>query len=191
VREESDMGKSELQPEQVVQCRQGLRLSQPKFGERIGVGRVSVYQYEHGRRHDSQRIVTISQTVNMACGAAWLGIDGYTDILDAESRAGVPADGKLPKLPDNTIDQWLKEAAVAELQKRGFAMQMDHVLVFPLITILAVWSRLQHHYTGLEEQMPKFHPLISASVPAVAVLEFASPHHAFDFKMRFVGGESG
>ena len=184
------MSRRDLQPDQVRQCRERLRLSQPKFGERIGVGRVSVYQYEHGRRHDTQQPITISQTVNMACGAAWLGIDGYTAVLAAAEKAYAATGDSVPVLPRDAIEPWHKEAAEQELESRGFKLA-EHRLAFPLLITLALWSQIGRWCAGRGIQVPTLHPVISARVPGIAILEFAHSKDEAAFVMYCLGPRDG
>lgn len=181
------MSESGLQPEQVRLCRSGMRLSQPKFGERIGVGRISVYQYEHGRRHDTQQSVAVSQTINMACGAAWLGISGHTEVLEMATRAELLPGNDVPRIPSGTIEAWHEEAAKQELQRRGFAEKAEDLIVLPLIPVLAAWSRIVSLIEQRDGEIPKLHPLFSSTVPAVAILEFKTPAGGTMFKVTFLG----
>lgn len=176
-----------MTPEEIRACREGLRLSQVAFGQRIGVGRVSINHYENGRRHDTKQPIEISKTTDMACAAAWLAIDGYTAILTAAERADTQVGDCLPTLSNGAVESWIVEAAIQELAKRGFDIG-EHRLAFPLLSILAVWTQITRLYSAREIAVPNLHPVISASVPAVAILEFVSNTDATYFKMALVGG---
>lgn len=179
------MDQKQMSPDQVRQCREGMRLSQPKFGEWIGYKRMAVNHMEHGRRHDTQQAITISHTANMACGAAWLLIGGYTEILEAASRADTRIGDELPHLSAGAIEKWHTEAAKEELLRRGFAHAAGALLVFPLLSVLAMWSQIVEVAPKRGGKVPKLHPLISRTVPAVAILEFASEEDAVLFKTWF------
>lgn len=177
-----------MTPEQIRTCRTGMRLSQPAFGDRIGVGRFSINHYENGRRHDTKRSIEISKTTDMACGAAWLAIDGYTAILGAAARADSQIADCPPALPNNAVEPWIVEAALQELAKRGFILSENH-LAFPLLDTLAVWSQITQWCSERGIGVRNFHPVISASVPGVAILEFATANDALNFKMFCTGGK--
>jgi transcriptional regulator with XRE-family HTH domain len=176
-----------MTPDQIKQCRTRMRLSQANFGKRIGVSRSTAIQYEAGRRLDTKKPVEIGQTTDLACGAAWLGVEGYTAILNAAARADAQVGDSTPILPGNAVEPWIAEAAVQELEARGFSIG-EHHLAFPLLVTLAVWSQITHWCPGRGISTPMLHPVISASVPAVAILEFATQKSAFDFKLYCTGG---
>lgn len=177
-----------MKPEQARRCREGMKLSQPKFGQRIGVGRMTINHYEHGRRHDTQQPIVIPKTADMACGAVWLGIDGYTGVLAAAEKADAMTGDALPVLPSNSVEPWHKEAAEKELLARGFTLT-ENRLAFPLLITLALWSRIARWCEGNGIKVV-LHPVISAQVPGVAVLEFETPDGAFDFTLSCTGGAS-
>lgn len=184
------MTNKEMKPEQVRRCREGMRLSQPKFGERIGVGRMTINHYEHGRRHDTQQPISISKTADMACGAAWLGIDGYTGILTAAAKADAMTGDSPPVLPGNSVEPWQREAAEHELLMRGFTLTVDR-LAFPLLITLALWSQITRWCESRGIKVLRLHPVISAQVPGVAVLEFETPDDALHFKVHCTGERDG
>lgn len=175
-----------MTPEQIRACREGMRLSQPAFGQRIGVGRTSIHHYENGRRHDTKQRVEISRTTDMACAAAWLGIDGYTAVLAAAERAHTHVDDCLSTLPSDTVEPWIVEAAVKELGQRGFTIG-ENRFAFPLLDTLALWSHITRWCSDFEVQ-PALHPVISTVVPAIAIVDFTDVREAAHFKLRWVGG---
>ncbi len=176
-----------MTPEQIRACREGLRLSQVAFGQRIGVGRVSINHYENGRRHDTKQPIEISKTTDMACAAAWCGIDGYAAVLAAAECADAQVGDCPPALPSSAVEPWIAEAALQELRKRGFNLS-ENRLAFPLLDTLAVWTQITRWCPGRGISAPILHPVISASVPGVAILEFATKDDAFNFKMLCTGG---
>lgn len=176
-----------MTPEQIRACREGLRLSQVAFGQRIGVGRVSINHYENGRRHDTKQPIEISKTTDMACAAVWCGIDGYAAVLAAAERADVQVGDCSPVLPSSAVEPWIVEAALQELAKRGFNLS-ENRLAFPLLDTLAVWSQITRWCSDRGIGVPTLHPVISASVPGVAILEFATENDALNFKMFCTGG---
>lgn len=177
-----------MTPDEVKACRAGLRLTQPEFGKRIGVSRTSAIQYETGRRLDTKQPIQIGKATDLACGAAWLGVEGYTAILGVAERADAQVGDFPPILPGNAVEPWVVEAALQELEKRGFSIG-EHRLAFPLLGTLAVWSQIMHWCPGRGISAPILHPVISASVPAVAILKFDTAADALNFKMFCTGGQ--
>lgn len=176
-----------MTPEQIRACREGLRLSQVAFGQRIGVGRVSINHYENGRRHDTKQPIEISKTTDMACAAAWCGIDGYAAVLAAADLADAQVGDCPPILPSSVVETWIVEAALSELAKRGFDVS-ENRFAFPLLHTLAVWSQITRWCSDHGVGIPTLHPVISASVPGVAILEFATENDALNFKMFCMRG---
>ncbi|WP_293795378.1 hypothetical protein [uncultured Bosea sp.] len=176
-----------MSPDEVKACRAGLRLTQPEFGKCIGVSRTSAIQYETGRRLDTKQPIQIGKGTDMACGAAWLGVEGYTAIIAAAERADAQVGDFPPILPSNAVEPWAAEAALHELEKRGFRIG-EHRLTFPLLSTLAVWPQITRWCPGHGISTPNLHPVISASVPTIAILEFATANDAINFKMFCTGG---
>jgi hypothetical protein len=166
-----------------------MRLSQPKFGESIGLGRMTINHYEHGRRHDTRQPIQIPKTTDMACGAAWLGVNGYTGILAAAAQADAQVGDNGPRLPSNVIEPWHEMAAQEELARRGITVG-DYHLAFPLLITLALWSQITRWCPERGIDVPILHPVISSSVPGIAILEFSTANNVLYFK-TFCVGERG
>ncbi len=176
-----------MTPEQIKACRAGLRLTQAEFGKRIGVSRSSAIQYESGQRLDTKQPIEISKTTNMACGSAWLDIGGFDAVIAAADRADYQTHSATPILPSNSVPSWHLEAAVQELERRGFKLS-EYRLGFPLLATMALWAQIARWCPERGMPVPNLYPVISVSVPGLAILEFATEKDAADFIMFCTGG---
>ena len=167
-----------MTPDRLKLCRKGLGLSQSRFGELVGVSRMSINHYERGERHDDRRPVEIPRTVEMACAAIWLGVRDFQD-LGLEPTGGTEARIRADEIPTERVQSGRKK-----LIGDGFDLS-EFCYGFTIITLVKRWNDILgwSKASGFDE--PKLHFVCNEESQFFAIVDFETSGHQFYFKMKW------
>lgn len=67
-----------MTPEEFVENRKHLNMTQTELAEALGLGKSTIQLYERGKRHEDDRPVEIPKTVRLALAALFLGVTDFS-----------------------------------------------------------------------------------------------------------------
>lgn len=116
--------------EQFKAWRAAMGLSQQQAAEALGLSRLSIINYEAGRRREDGRPVAIPKTVELACAALAAGLDPWTDERAGDAEAECSATMRSIAEHLRTLADMEPDNAKAE-ERRKIAGQVDHLARTP------------------------------------------------------------
>ncbi|MCJ2125696.1 hypothetical protein [Methylobacterium sp. J-077] len=169
-------------PEQFGNCRQALGLSKVRFGDLVGVGRVSVSHYERGCRHDNGQPVPIPRLVEMTCAALMLGVRDFQDLAPHQVIEDVVPDHD-KRLRLNEISSKIVESERYKLIDNGVRLS-EHCIGIKVITAVRHWNAIRRAAENHGYEVPQLYFADDGYGQFFAIVDLISSDMEFWLKME-------